>query len=274
MRLFCEILSILLPIFYLGLVYVYYMIFTGKHKKYEQWTKTLLLGLLIIHGAEIVLRQLYLKSMPLSSTYDALSFLAFSVLLVYYLIERSFNNKASGFFIMIFAFFPAFIAAFNHHWQPEHNRLLSTPTFAIHASLNIIGYTALAIGAIYAIMFLIQYKNMKERRFNRWYEQLPPVTYLENMSKRAVLIGIILMGVGILLGHLQTRQMFGHFFVKDPKVIFTDFIWFLYLVIYLGATFRKWSLRTMAYLNIFGFSLLSVGGATVFLLIKSFHKFY
>ncbi len=274
MQIFCEILSYLLPIFYFGLIYVYYQIFTGRNRKFERWTKNLLLILLFIHGSEIVLRQIYLKTMPLSSTYDAISFLAFSILLVYYIIERSFNNKASGFFIMLFAFFPALIAAFNHHWRAEKNPLLATPTFAIHASLNIIGYTALTIGAIYAVMFLIQYKNMKQRRFNRFYEQLPPVTYLENMSKRAVLIGIILMGVGIFLGHVQTKQMFGHFFISDPKVIFTDLIWVLYVAVYVGAKVKRWSSRTMAYFNVLGFSLLSAGGAIVFLMIKSFHKFY
>lgn len=274
MRQFCEILNYLLPVFYLILIYIYYNIFTGRKKKYEQWTKSLLLTLLVIHGLEIFLRQLFLKSMPLSSTYDALSFLAFSILLVYYVIERSFGNRASGFFILIFAFFPVLFSAFNHHWRSESNPLLSTPTFALHASLNIIGYTALSIAAIYAVLFLIQYKNMKERRFNRFYEQLPPVTYLENMSKRAVLIGIILMGIGIILGHLQTQRFFGKFFLLDPKVILTDIFWLFYLIVFLSAQIKKWPSKVMAYLSILGFIGLLIGGAIVFVSGASFHKFY
>jgi len=274
MRLFCGILSYVLPLFYLILVYIYYNIFTGRKKKYEQWTRILLLTLLFIHGLEIILRQMYLKTMPLSSAYDALSFLAFSILLVYYIIERSFANRASGFFILLFAFFPALSSVFNQHWPVESNPLLTAPTFTIHASLNIIGYTAFSIGAIYAVLFLIQYNNMKQRRFNRFYEQLPPVTYLENMSKRAVLIGIILMGVGLFFGHLQTKQMFGSYFLSDPKVIFTDLIWLLYVGFYLKAKLKKWPSRIMAYLNILGFVMLLIGGASVFILVKSFHKFY
>ncbi len=274
MQFVSQFLSYLLPVLYLILLYIYYNIFTGKNRKYESKTQTLLLVLLIIHGVEIILRQLYLKAMPLSSAFDASSFLAFSILLVYYIIERSFENRASGFFIILFAFFPALISAFNHVWEKESNPLLANPTFAIHASLNVIGYTALAISAIYALMYIIQYKNIKQRRFNRIYDQLPPVTYLENMSKRAVLIGIILMGVGIMLGHFQTKQAFGRYFYWDPKVIMTDFIWLMYLGVYVTSHFKKWSARSMAYLSIFGFSILLVSIIIVFSIGKSFHEFY
>ncbi len=274
MQLVSSFLSYFIPLFYLFVLYIYFKIFFGQEKKLESQTQKLLLALLIVHGFEIILRQLYLKAMPLSSAFDASSFLAFSIVLVYYIIERSFRNRASGFFILLAAFFPALISAFNHDWQPESNPLLSSATFTVHASLNIIGYTAFALGAIYAVMYLIQYRNIKKRRFNRIFDQLPPVTYLEDMSKRAVLIGIILMGIGILLGHFQTQQVFGKFFIMDPKVIITDIIWVLYLLGYTGAHLRKWSGRLMAYMSIAGFVVLLVGFIIVLGVGKSFHEFY
>lgn len=274
MKLISEFLSYLLPPLYLIALYVYYKIFFGKERKYESKTKTILLTLLIIHSLEIILRHLYLKAMPLSSAFDASSFLAFSILLVYYLIENMFENRASGFFILLFAFFPVLISTFNHGWQRESNPLLTNPIFTVHASLNIIGYTAFTIGAIYASLYLIQYKNIKQKRFTRIFDQLPPITYLGNMSKRSVLIGIILMGVGILLGHFQTHQAFGQFFYPDLKVIITDGIWILYLLAYIGAHFKKWSARLMAYLSIIGFLSLLAGITIVVSLGKSFHEFY
>ena len=269
-----QLLSYLLPILYLAVLFVYYRIYFKNERKYEDKTKIILLALLIVHGIEIILRQLFLKAMPLSSAFDALSFLGFSILLVYYIIENAFENRASGFFILLVAFFPVLVSAFQHDWQAEHNPLLSNPTFTIHASLNIIGYTALAISAIYALLYLIQYRNIKKKRFNKIFDQLPPLAYLENMSKRSVLIGIVLMGIGILLGHLQTQKAFGQFFYSDPKVIITDLIWMAYFVVYLAAKFRNWSARIMAYLSIAGFIVLMVGMALVLTLGRSFHEFY
>ena len=274
MQIFSQILSYLLPVFYLIVLIIYYRIYFGNERKYENKTKIILLSLITIHGVEIVVRQLFLKAMPLSSAFDAFSFLGFAILLVYYIIENTFENRASGFFILLFAFFPVLFSAFQHDWQAESNPLLSDPTFTIHASLNIIGYTALAISAIYAMLYLIQYRNIKEKRFNKIFDQLPPVTYLENMSKIAVLIGIVLMGIGIFLGHMQTQKAFGQFFYSDPKVIITDLIWLAYLIIYLAAHFKKWSARIMAYLSITGFVILLTGMAIVLTVGKSFHEFY
>ncbi|APF19428.1 cytochrome C assembly family protein [Caldithrix abyssi] len=274
MQTFSLVLSYLLPVFYLIVLSIYYRIYFGNGRKYENRTKIILLLLIIVHGAEIVVRQLFLKAMPLSSTFDALSFLGFSILLVYYIIEKTFENRASGFFILLFAFFPVLISAFQHDWQAESNPLLSDPTFTIHASLNIIGYTALAISAIYALLYLIQYRNIKEKRFTKIFDQLPAVSYLESMSKRAVLIGIILMGIGIFLGHVQTRRAFGQFFYPDPKVIITDLIWLSYLIVYVASHFKKWSARIMAYLSIFGFIILLTGMVIALVVGKSFHEFY
>ena len=82
------------------------------------------------------------------------------------------------------------------------------------------------------------------------------------------------MGIGILLGHLQTQEAFGQFFYSDPKVIITDLIWMAYFVVYLAAKFRNWSARIMAYLSIAGFIVLMVGMALVLTLGRSFHEFY
>jgi len=274
MQIFSQILSYLLPFLYLSVLLVYYRIYFKNERKYENRTKLILLGLIIIHGIEIVVRQLFLKAMPLSSAFDALSFLGFSILLVYYIIENTFENRASGFFILLFAFFPVLVSSFQHDWHAESNPLLTNPTFTIHASLNIIGYTALAISAIYALLYLIQYRNIKKKRFNKIFDQLPPLTYLEDMSKRAVLIGIVLMGVGLFLGHLQTQKAFGQFFYADPKVIITDLIWLSYLIVYIAAHLRKWSARIMAYLSISGFIILLAGMAFVLTMGRSFHEFY
>lgn len=273
MYLIDRVLILILPFLYLMLLYGYSQIFFGHAPRYEHKTRVLFSLVLLIHAFELLLRQVYLKAMPLSSIFDALSFLAFSILLVYFLIERIYKNQASGFFILIFAFFPILIASFNPAWQQESNPLLANPLLAIHASLNIMGYTALVIGAVYALLYLIQFQNIKQRRFTRIFDQLPPLVYLGKMSKGAVLLGIIIMGLGLTLGHLQTKKIFGQFFLPDIKVILTDTIWLFYVAAYSIAHLKKWSTRLLAYLSVGGFLfllavLIGVGFG------KSFHTFY
>ncbi|MBD3226103.1 MAG: hypothetical protein GF313_15350 [Caldithrix sp.] len=274
MRSISFVLNYLLPVAYLAVVVVYYRIFFHKQKELEQKTTIILSSLLVVHFFEISIRHLALNTIPLSNAFDSLSFLGFSILVVYLIIELTIKNKGTGLFILSFAFVTIFISAFNHQWQKETNALLSSPTFAIHASLTLIGYTALALSAIFAVLYIMQNRNMKSRRFGIIYDQLPAINYLERMSIRSVAIGIILLGVGILLGHWQAAKILDSYWPLDVKVIVSDIIWVVYLITYIFARLLKWRGRWMAYLAVSGFILLVAGSLAVVLLSESFHKFY
>jgi HemX protein len=273
MKITSQFLSYILPLFYLGLIYVYYMLLVGRKKSWTNKT-TLLLGLLlIIHGFEIGLRHAVLKTVPLSTVHDALSFLSFSILFVYMILELRLKNRGSGIFILFFAFILEFISTFNLTWEPETNELLSSPTFALHASLSIMGYTAMSLSALYAIMYIIQNHNLKQRNLGKLFTQLPALTYLEKMSIQSAFMGIVLLGIGLLLGHIQAEAIIGEFWPMDIKVIASDIIWALYLASYIIAQFLRLHGKKMAYLSITGYFILVIGGFLIVYLADTFHEF-
>jgi HemX protein len=274
MKTLSLVLSYVLPALYFFTVLLYFNIFFKKKKNLERLTTYFLGALLAVHLIKMTVRWFGLNVVPVSTLSDAMSFLAFAILVVYLIIELSIKNKASGFFIMSFAFVAEVVSAVNYNWEPETNELLTNTPFAIHASLNIIGYTALSLSAIYALLYIIQNRNMKLRRFNVIYDQLPALSYLETMSIRSVLIGIVLMGFGLMVGHYQTRVVFGSFWLSDPKVIVSDLIWLFYVVGYIGARFFRWRGRWMAYLSLSGFAILMLGGVIVVFFGESFHEFF
>jgi len=152
MKSISQFSSYILPFLYLGVIFIYYLIFSGK-KKNPGINTTVALGiLLVIHAVEIITRNIALKTTPLSTTHDALSFLAFSILFVYIIIEITLKNRGSGIFLLTLAFVFELISIFNMSWEPETNPLLASATFAVHASLSVMGYTAMAISAIFIFM--------------------------------------------------------------------------------------------------------------------------
>lgn len=273
MKVFSQTLSYILPLLYLAVVYLYYGIFLGKRKSLAGKTTPLLVALLFAHAVEIATRLLALKTMPLSTVFDGLSFLAFSILFIYTLIESSVKNKSSGLFVLLFAFLVKLLSSFSYSWEQETSDLLSSPTFAVHAFLTLIGCTAITLSALYAVMYIIQHRNMKQRRFGVFYRQMPPVDYLERMSIRSVALGVITLGLGIVLGHLETARVFGSSWIPDPKVIITDVIWALYSISYILARAFRWRGRWMAYLSLSGFLVLMTSGILVYVVSGTFHKF-
>lgn len=273
MKVASQTLSYLLPILYLAVIYIYYIIFTGKKKSWTHKT-TLFLGiLLIIHGTDIGLRHAVLKSIPLSTIHDALSFLAFSILFVYMIIELRLKIRGSGIFILFFAFILELISSFNLSWEVETNELLTSRTFALHASLSIMGYTAMSLSTLYAIMYIIQNHNLKKRNLGKLFNQLPALSFLEKMSIQSAFIGIILLGIGLLLGHIQAEAIMGEFWPNDMKVIATDIVWALYLTGYIIAQYLRLNGKKMAYLSIAGYFILVVGGFMIVYITETFHEF-
>ena len=268
-----QIISYSLPVLYLVVIYIYYLIFSDKNKALVHKTTPILLFLVICHLAEIVTRNISLGTMPLSTTHDAYAFVAFSILLVYMISELGLDNRGAGLFVLFFSLVLELLSALNMSWEPETNPLLTNKTFAIHASLSITGYTALSLAAIYALMYIIQNNNLKKRKLGKLFMQLPALTYLEKMSTRSVVTGIVLLGIGLLLGHLQAMELIGEFWPNDMKVIISDAVWLIYLVGYIVSSAKKWRGEKVAYISFYGFIVLVIGGGIVIYLSESFHKF-
>lgn len=275
MKIFSQIISYSLPVLYLLVIYVYYQIFSKKDKSLVNKTTPILLVLIVFHLVEIITRSIALNNMPLSSMHDAFAFVAFSILLVYMISELGLDNRGAGLFVLSFSFVLELLSAFNMSWETETNELLSNNAFAIHASLSVTGYTALSLGALYALMFIIQNNNLKKRKLGNLFMQLPALNYLEKMSMRSVLTGIILLGIGLFLGHYQalTNPLIGEFFPNDMKVIVSDAVWLIYVIGYLVISIKQWRGAKLAYLSLYGFLILIVGGGIIIYMSESFHKF-
>jgi ABC-type uncharacterized transport system permease subunit len=270
---FSQIISYLLPVLYLGVLYLYYLLFSEKNKTLIAKTTPILATLVFIHLVEIVTRNVALSTMPFSTAHDAFSFIAFSILFVYLISELGMQHRGAGLFVLAFAFCLELVSAIHMSWQAETNILLANKTFAVHASIAVTGYTGLLLAAIYSLMYIIQNNNLKKRNIGTVFQQLPSLTYLEKMSRRSVVTGIILLGVGIMLGHYQ-MMIIDEYNYRDMKVIITDLVWFLYIVLYLLAVRKKWSSEKMAWWSLCGFLILIVGGGLLILVSDSFHKFY
>ncbi len=274
MKLISQIMNYLLPLLYLGAVTIYYSIFFNKKKELERYTIHVLIFLIAFHGISIIFRLLALQMLPLTTIFDSFSFLAFSLLAVYLPIELSIKNKSTGIFVLTLAFIFKTVSSFHFKWNIETNEILANPTYAIHAAMTVIGYTALSLSAIYAILYLVQHRKMKRKKFDLLSMQLPPLTYLERMSIRSVFIGIILMGVGILLGHFQALAVLGKFWLSDPKIIITDLIFLFYFLGYVVSQTLKLRGRWMAVISLTGYVFLLSSAIALVVASKSFHVFY
>lgn len=273
MKALSQTLSVILPLYYLVIVLFYSRIFFGRSKKLEEKTTSLLVILLVLHAIFMVLRGMTIGAFTLSTKLDALSFLAFTMIALYLVIELSVKNKATGFYVLTLTFIIQTVSSIFYNWDIVRHPLLSNPIFVVHVLLTILGYAAISASALYSFLYILLNKTIRFQKLGLHYEKLPALSILEEISIRLVRIGIISLGVGILVGHLNAASVLGTYLPMDAKVLFSDLIWLGYFVGYIIAQLNKWRGRWMAYLSMVGFGILIVANITIIFMEGTFHRF-
>lgn len=268
-----QIISVLLPVIYLLVVFLHAYIFFGRNKKLEIRVPLMIILLIVIHATHIILRGLAIEMIPLVTKLDAFSFLAFAIVVLIIVIELTSKNKTTIFFAVFLSFIIQTISSIFYSWNITQHPLLENPIFAIHVVLTVLGYSAISISALYALLYIMLNHNIKYHRLGIIYEKLPPLRNLERLSIRSIQIGIITLGLGILVGHLQAKQMLGTYWPMDPKVIYNNIIWFAYFLGLMIAQFYRWRGRWMAYIAMLGFGILIIANIMIIFIKNTFHQF-
>lgn len=223
-----QILDILLPVGYAAVLGAYLVQFFRDSEHEMTSARFGLYGLIAVHVVYFVMRGMELGFMPFGSKADFLSLVALSIGIVYGVIEKTQNQSRTGAFFMVPAFAGQTIASVLIEYSKKHPLLLENPIYGIHVLFMVMGLTALAVGALYALMYVLLSRQLKARELGMFFKRLPPLMTLEKMSRVGTLVGVVVLGLGLGLGYMVGATL-DEFNLMDPKIIVSDVIWLGYL---------------------------------------------
>ncbi len=269
-----HILEIALPLLYIVVFGLYLRQFLRTNDTAPGFSgSNLLYGTLASHVVYLMMRGIAFHHFPVSSRAEFLSLLALCVGLVYAFAETRQKEADTGiFFIGITVAFQVFSSILIDDITP-HKLLHENPVYGIHVIFTVFGFAALAVSALYALMYVMLSRQLKSRNLGVIFKRMPPLSSLENMSRLATVSGVALLFVGIVLGHAVSLIQLNTFNFSDPKVLITDLAWLVYASALIIAKTRSISGLRMAYLSLFGylFFIASIVIANTF--SSSFHSF-
>lgn len=85
-----------------------------------------------------------------------------------------------------------------------------------------------AVAFVNALLYIIQYRNLKEKNFDQNYFRIGSVGTLESIIFYSTLTGFIVLILSIILGAQWGVFAVGNKIFIDPKVILSSVITFLY----------------------------------------------
>jgi ABC-type uncharacterized transport system permease subunit len=101
---------------------------------------------------------------------------------------------------------------------------------SLHAATILLAYGAFGLGAAAAGMFLTLQHDLKFHKLRAVLSLLPPIQRLEIITSRLVLVGLALFTIGLAAGrHLPRPE--GVSYWQDSKVVWSIFMWLVYLAL-------------------------------------------
>jgi cytochrome c-type biogenesis protein CcsB len=216
---------------------------------------------------------------PLSNLYESVVFFAWTILLIYILIDWKYNQKAVGAFVIPFAFMSMTWAQLrlDDAIAPLVPALQSN-WLTYHVVTCFLGYAAFAVACGVSIMYLI--KVRKEDSAGSGGSPaggivgiFPSAKILDDLNYKAIMIGFPLLTLGIITGAAWANYAWGTYWSWDPKETWSLIVWFIYAAFLHARITRGWAGRRAAILSIIGFVATIFCYLGVNLLLAGLHSY-
>jgi cytochrome c-type biogenesis protein CcsB len=231
------------------------------------------------HTFAIILRwvesyQFGIGHAPLSNLYESLIFFAWTIILLYLLMEWRTKNRSIGTFATPLAFLIMAYASFtdiSSHIQPLIPALKSNWLIA-HVVTCFVGYAAFGIAFGLSIMYLLKRMDSPEKK-STFLKLIPGSDILDELNYQMIVIGFILLTLGIITGAVWAHSAWGRYWGWDPKETWSLITWFVYAALLHSRMIRGWKGKRLAVLSIIGFSCVMFTYLGVNLILSGLHSY-
>lgn len=206
----------------------------------------------VSHTAALIIAMVEIGHVPIMSFKDAMSFFAWGLVLVYLIVGVKRGLEVLGAFILPLAF----LSLVSANLAP-HEETTIAPVFQavwVHVTLSILGTIGFAVAFVAGLMYLMQERLLKSKRFNVLYFKLPPLDFLDSLNQRSILFGFPLLTLGILTGAVSAQLTIGSYLSWNSEQIWALITWVFYFAVLMGRVTAGWRAKKAAYLTILGFA--------------------
>ena len=214
----------------------------------------------ILFGAAaqtIIIVYTYSMGYTLAQGFDTTLFLfAWCISLVYIASQFKFKATLLGAFAAPLAFILTIPHLIVPHGLINSNQTLSNPWILTHIALILIGEALFTVAFISGVLYIFQENQIKSKHVGRLLENFPSLTALDRINHLCLMIGFPLVTIGIALGFLLAKQIFGNDWVWGHKETWSMVTWVLYAVLIHGRLASGWKGRKAAWGAILGFAII------------------
>lgn len=256
-----TILSWVTFIYFAAFVFYLFRMVLGREFWGKLATWTALAGL-VAQSVALIIRwktsyDLGMGHAPLSNFYESLIFFAWTIVLLYLLMEWRLKNRSIGTFVLPIAFlimaYASIAPGINQKIEPLIPALQSN-WLTSHVLTCFLGYAAFTVAFALGIMFFIKTASGADSSpagmFVRW---MPSEYQMDELMYSCAALGFIFLTLGIVTGSVWAHYAWGSYWSWDPKETWSLITWLVYAAMLHVRLVRGWRGKRMAVMAIIGF---------------------
>ena len=203
---------------------------------------TLLAFGLATQTAGLYARGLTVGGCPLGNKFEIVQFVAWSAMVLYFVVGPSFRVSLLGLFTAGYASILAFLSLVIPQWDLTRGVKIfgNNPWIEFHAALAVFSYGVFGLLAITSMMYLLQNWSLKHKNLGNLFWFLPSMSQLDQITFRLLLSGVSILTLALCVGATNWVQNFAT--VDHAKLAVTLGVWSAYL----AALLLRWRHRLVS----------------------------
>ncbi len=214
----------------------------------------------------------------LTGRHNTLVLLAWTLLLLYFVVEHLIKVKTYGAILVPVAVVLLSVAQFLSGSTPAglsetELELLNSWRVGIHVALILFANAGFAIGSVAAALYLVQDRQLKAHKTTPLFRRLPSLAQTQTLARRAIALAFPAYTAGMLLGTFRAIETDVSGWWADPRVMLSGVVWAVYGT-YLVRVYRHGiSARTASRIALAGLLFVIVLAIVARTLPSGFHVF-
>ncbi|HEU0055004.1 MAG TPA: cytochrome c biogenesis protein [Longimicrobium sp.] len=132
------------------------------------------------------------------------------------------------------------------------------PWFVLHVVLAMLGYAGLTVAFAAGLMYLLQFRQLKAKRFGAVFRFFPPLDTLDRIVRGALVAGMCFLTVALLLGWAWAESFGRPMSPGNPKVVWGVVTWLVFAAALAARLGNGGRARRAALVSVMGFAVVWV----------------
>ncbi|WP_339147080.1 MULTISPECIES: cytochrome c biogenesis protein [unclassified Sutcliffiella] len=202
-------------------VLLYFIDFLQHNQKANKTAFWLLAIVWVLQTVFLFLRMLDTGRFPILTLYEGMYFYTWVLITFSLVINRILRVDFIVFFTNVIGFLVLALHTFTpiQHESQVVAQALVSELLIIHITMAILSYGAFSLSFAFSLLYVIQYKLLKEKKWGKRLLRIQDLAKLDHMSYVLNVIGVPMLLLSLILGSIWATVKLSEFAWYDMKVI-------------------------------------------------------